>query len=62
MRKDEFERRLLAAVEGERPDEPTRLDESLRALVEQLHGGPSAPSSGQHRIVRADAPGEEPEN
>jgi hypothetical protein len=56
---DEFERRLRAAVRGERPEKPTPLDESLRALVEQSRGGPPAPSSERHQVVRADAPREE---
>jgi hypothetical protein len=57
--KEEFERRLRAAVRGDAPDRPTPLDESLRALVEQLQGGAPAPASGRHRMVRADAPRKE---
>jgi len=56
MTKDEFEDRLRAAVRGDVPEHPTPLDESLRALVEQMRGGPPAPASGRHRVVRADAP------
>jgi hypothetical protein len=59
--KDEFEQRLRAAARGDVPDKGTPLDESLRALVKQLRGGPPAPSSELHRIVRADAPREDSE-
>lgn len=43
--KDEFERRMRTAARRERLEEPSRVDRSLRALVEQLHGGPPAPTS-----------------
>jgi hypothetical protein len=56
MDREEFERRLQAAARGEASDKPTKLDASLRALVEQLRGGPPAPSSGRHRVVRGDPP------
>lgn len=56
---DEFERRLKAAVRGGRPEKPTPLDETLRALVEQSRGGPPAPSSERHQVVRADEPRED---
>ena len=62
MNNAEFEARVRAAVEGNAPDAPTPLDESLRALVEQLHGGPAAPTSGDGRIARADASDEETED
>jgi hypothetical protein len=50
--KDELDKRLQAAARGEVSDKPTPLDASLRALAEQLQGGPPAPSSGRHRLVR----------
>jgi hypothetical protein len=62
MNKAEFEAKVRAAVEGNTPDAPTPLEESLRALVGQLGGGPPAPTSGDQRVVRADASDEEPEN
>jgi hypothetical protein len=50
--KDEFDRRLQAAARGDVPDQATPLDASLRALVKQLDGGPPAPSSERHSVVR----------
>jgi hypothetical protein len=59
--KEEFERRLQAAVRGDVPEKPTPLDTSLRALVEQLQGGPPAPSTGPQRMVRSELPRRERE-
>jgi hypothetical protein len=54
--RDELEIRMRAAARGETPDRPTALDESLRALVEQLNGGEPAPTKGHFRIVKDERP------
>ena len=48
---DFLERRIRAAAQGEVADAQTRLDTNLRALVDQLHGGPPAPRSDQYHMV-----------
>ena len=54
--RDEFEMRMRAAARGETPDKPAPVDKVLRAMVEQLNGGPPAPTTGQFHIVRDEQP------
>jgi len=51
MKEDEFELRMRAAAQGEAPEKPSPVDASLRALVEQLQGGPPAPTSERFQVV-----------